>query len=170
VLRTAPSPARKASYALLGGYTLLGAAVTGMAIVMYANSDPDGTLVNVIALTTFTIAIGALTAALSRPLFTHRLRRTIQQNPTANGLWPQVEGHVMPSSRTRTQLWLASGLVTGAAFGTVMLALTGSIWWVVYLPPVGLMAGLIAGSSRTWHEKERRGRSAQQPSRPLGPR
>jgi len=65
----------------------------------------------------------------------------------------------MSSSRTRTQLWLAYGLVTGVASGTVMLASTGSIWWVVYLPPILLMAGLTAGSSRTWHEKERRGRS-----------
>jgi len=83
LLRHAPW-ARKASYALLGGYTLLGAAVTGMAIVMYANSDPDGTLTNVIAFTTFTIAIGALTAALYRPLFTAAAAPHDPPNPTAN--------------------------------------------------------------------------------------
>jgi hypothetical protein len=68
VLRGAPW-ARKASYALLGGYTLLGAAVTGMAVVMYANADPDASLINMAAFGAFTVALGWLTARLYRPLF-----------------------------------------------------------------------------------------------------
>ncbi len=62
--------AHKASYAILGGYTLLGAAVSGMAVVMYVNGDPDASLANVAAFTAFTVAIGWLTARLYRPLFT----------------------------------------------------------------------------------------------------
>jgi len=61
--------ARKASYAILGGYTLLAAAVAGMAIVMYLNGDPDASLVNVAAFTAFAAAMGWLTVRLFRPLF-----------------------------------------------------------------------------------------------------
>ncbi|MBW3605447.1 MAG: hypothetical protein KY460_11180 [Actinobacteria bacterium] len=61
--------ARKASYAIFGGYTLLAAAVAGMAVVMYANGDPDGSLVNVAVFTAFTAAIAWLTVRLYRPLF-----------------------------------------------------------------------------------------------------
>lgn len=67
-MRGAPA-AHRASYAILGGYALLGAAVAGMAIVMYANGDPDGSLANVVAFSTFTAAIGAITVLLYRPLF-----------------------------------------------------------------------------------------------------
>lgn len=59
----------KASYAIVGGYTLLSAAVTGMAIVMYANADPDASLLNVVAFGLFTLAAGWLTVSLYRPLF-----------------------------------------------------------------------------------------------------
>lgn len=62
--------ARKAAYAIFGGYTLLSAAVTGMAIVMYANADPDASLVNVAAFGSFTLAAAWLTARLHRPLLT----------------------------------------------------------------------------------------------------
>src|SRR5690606_27080981 len=41
--------ARTATFAILGGYTLLSAAVWGMAAVMLANDDPDATLANVVA-------------------------------------------------------------------------------------------------------------------------
>jgi hypothetical protein len=61
--------AHKASYAILGGYTLLGAAVAGMAIVMYVEGDPDASLGNVAAFTAFTVAIWWLTARLYRPPF-----------------------------------------------------------------------------------------------------
>lgn len=57
------------AYALLGGYTLLGAAVTGMAVVMAAADDPDGSVANVVAFGGFTVALGWLTARLYRPLF-----------------------------------------------------------------------------------------------------
>lgn len=62
--------ARKASYAILGAYTLLGAAVAGMAVVMYVEGDPDASLGSVAAFTAFTAAIGWLTVRLYRPLFT----------------------------------------------------------------------------------------------------
>jgi hypothetical protein len=62
--------ARKAGYAIFGGYTLLAAAVAGMAVVMYVSADPDASLVNVAAFSGFTVAIGWLTARLYRPLFT----------------------------------------------------------------------------------------------------
>jgi hypothetical protein len=61
--------ARKASYAILGGYTLLAAAVAGMAIVMYVNGDPDASLVNVAVFTAFAAGFGWLTVRLYRPLF-----------------------------------------------------------------------------------------------------
>ena len=77
--------ARKASYAILGGYTLLAAAVAGMAVVMYANADPDGSLVNVAVFTAFTVAVGWLTLRLYRPLF-DAPRATIQDRGPATGV------------------------------------------------------------------------------------
>lgn len=61
--------ARKPALALFGTYALLSAAVAGMAVVMFVNDDPDGTLANVVAFTGFMVAIGALTVSLLRPLF-----------------------------------------------------------------------------------------------------
>lgn len=61
--------ARKPAYALFGTYTLLGAAVAGMAIVMFTNGDPDGSLANVLAFVAFVLAIGGLTIAMLRPMF-----------------------------------------------------------------------------------------------------
>jgi len=77
--------ARKASYAILGGYTLLAAAVAGMAIVMYLNGDPDASLVNVAAFTAFAAAIGWLTVRLYRPLFAVP-QPTIHDPAPASGL------------------------------------------------------------------------------------
>lgn len=68
LLRGSPA-AQRASYAMLGGYSLLAAAVAGMAIVMYDAGDPDGTLLNVAAFSTFALVIGWITVALYRPLF-----------------------------------------------------------------------------------------------------
>lgn len=61
--------ARRAAYAILGGYTLLGAAVAGMAIVMYVNGAPDASLANVAAFSAFAAVFGWITVALYRPLF-----------------------------------------------------------------------------------------------------
>ncbi len=62
--------ARKGAYAIFGGYTLLSASVTGMAIVMSATADPDASLVNVAAFGAFTVAGAWLTTRLYRPLLT----------------------------------------------------------------------------------------------------
>lgn len=78
--------AQRASYAILGGYSLLAAAVAGMAIVMYANGDPDGSVVNVAAFSTFAVVIGGITVALYRPLLrptpASRDQRPARQRPT----------------------------------------------------------------------------------------
>lgn len=81
-LRRGRGWAQKASYALLGGYTLLGAAVAGMAWVMYLNGDPDGSVANVVVFSSFTVALGWLTVRLYRPLF----------DPSANAIGPEA-GH-----------------------------------------------------------------------------
>lgn len=54
--------ARRPATALLSTYTLLSAAVTGMAVVMLANDDPDGSVANVVAFGLFTLVVGGLTA------------------------------------------------------------------------------------------------------------
>ena len=50
--------------------------------------------------------------------------------------------------RTFAELALAYGLITGAALGAVMMALTGSVWWVIFTPSAGLLVGLLAGAWR----------------------
>lgn len=59
--------ARRPAVALLATYTLLSAAVTGMAVVMFANHDPDGTVANVVTFGLFTLLVGSLTARALRP-------------------------------------------------------------------------------------------------------
>jgi hypothetical protein len=61
--------ARTPAYALFGAYTLLAAAVAGMAVVMLVNGDPDGSVVNVVVFAAFLVAIGGLTGRLFAPLF-----------------------------------------------------------------------------------------------------
>lgn len=58
--------ARRPAVALLGAYTLLSAAVTGMAVMMFVNGDPDGTVANVVAFGLFTLLVGGLTARVLR--------------------------------------------------------------------------------------------------------
>lgn len=77
--------ATKVAYALLGGYTLLSAAVTGMAVVMAVNGDPDASLVNVAVFGAFTVGLGWLTVRLVAPLFTA---------DGANGATPRDEGRI----------------------------------------------------------------------------
>src|SRR5262245_16695442 len=61
--------AAKPAYAIIGGYTLLAASVTGMALTMYAHEDPDASPATVAAFVTFTLAFAALSFTLYRPLF-----------------------------------------------------------------------------------------------------
>jgi hypothetical protein len=58
--------ARRPMYALIGAYTMLGAAVSGMAITMYANHDPDASWPVVAGFSVLTLAFAALTFALYR--------------------------------------------------------------------------------------------------------
>jgi NO-binding membrane sensor protein with MHYT domain len=74
--------ARKPMYAILGGYTLIGASVAAMAITMLVSGDPDASLGLTTAFTLFALALALAFAALSvslyRPLFNHdeqRVRR-----------------------------------------------------------------------------------------------
>lgn len=78
--------ARKALYAIVGGYALLGASVAGMAITMYASHDPDASLGMVVAATLAALAIGSLAAVIYQPLFA--LRAT-----------PRAAAHPSPAER-----------------------------------------------------------------------
>ncbi len=60
--------ARRPAVALLGTYTLLSAAVTGMAVVMLANGDPDGTVTNVVVFALFTLLVAGLSARVLWPM------------------------------------------------------------------------------------------------------
>jgi hypothetical protein len=64
--------ARTPMYAIIGAYTLLGAAVTGMGITMYLNDDPDASPVVAAGFAALTLAFAALAFALYRPPFHHR--------------------------------------------------------------------------------------------------
>ena len=68
LLRHRPS-ARKAMYAVMGGYSLIGASVAAMALVMLASEDPDASVVLAVGFCTFAAAFAGLTGALYRPLF-----------------------------------------------------------------------------------------------------
>lgn len=67
-LRRHATWARKPAFALFGAYTLLGTGVAGMAVVMVANDDPDGSITQVLAFVAFVVALGWLTVRLYRPL------------------------------------------------------------------------------------------------------
>jgi hypothetical protein len=60
------------AYAVVGGFTLLAASVTGMALTMYRHGDPDAALPTVAVFAAFTLTFAGLTATLYRPLFTRR--------------------------------------------------------------------------------------------------
>jgi hypothetical protein len=57
------------AYAVIGGFTLLAASVTGMGVTMSLRHDPDASLPTVAAFAVFTLTLAALAAALYRPLF-----------------------------------------------------------------------------------------------------
>jgi hypothetical protein len=61
--------ARRVAYPLLTAYTLLGAAVTAMGVVMNLNADPDASPALTVGFALFTAVFAALAAALYRPLF-----------------------------------------------------------------------------------------------------
>ena len=61
--------ARRAMYVLLTGYTCLAIAVAAMALVMYANADPDASLGLAGGFAVFALAFATLTALLYWPLF-----------------------------------------------------------------------------------------------------
>ena len=54
----------------------------------------------------------------------------------------------MASTPTRAATWPGFGLVAGAGIGVVLMALTGSVMWIVFLGAAGLLLGLAAGSLR----------------------
>jgi hypothetical protein len=56
-------------YAIIGAYTLIGASVTGMAITMQINDDPDASLAAAAGFALLTLAFAALAYALWRPMF-----------------------------------------------------------------------------------------------------
>jgi hypothetical protein len=60
------------AYAVVGGFTLLAASVTGMAVTMYRHGDPDASLPTVAVFALFTLVFAGVTATLYRPLFTRR--------------------------------------------------------------------------------------------------
>jgi len=61
--------ARKPVYAMLGGYTLIGASVAGMAITMAARHDPDASAVTAVGSTLLAVLLAGVTAYVYRPLF-----------------------------------------------------------------------------------------------------
>jgi hypothetical protein len=60
------------AYAVVGGFALLAASVTGMALTMYRHGDPDASLPTVVVFAVFTLTFAGLTATLYRPLFNRR--------------------------------------------------------------------------------------------------
>lgn len=61
--------AERLTFAMIGGYALLATSVSGMAITMQVNGDPDASLANVIVFGAFSLAFAVLAVALYRPLF-----------------------------------------------------------------------------------------------------
>lgn len=61
--------ARRAAYAIVGAYTLIGASVTGMAITMYVNDDPDSSPAFAAGFAVLTLIFAALAVGLYRPIF-----------------------------------------------------------------------------------------------------
>ena len=61
--------ADRLAFAMIGGYAVLATSVTGMAITMQVNGDPDASLANVVVFGAFSFAFAVLAIALYRPLF-----------------------------------------------------------------------------------------------------
>ena len=73
--------AHRAMYAILGGYTLIAAAVAAMALVMLRNGDPDASAGMAAAFVTFAAVLAGLTVALHRPLFARTPRARARPRP-----------------------------------------------------------------------------------------
>lgn len=61
--------ADRLTFAMIGGYAVLATSVTGMAITMQINGDPDASLGNVLVFAVFSLTFALLAVALYRPLF-----------------------------------------------------------------------------------------------------
>ena len=61
--------AHKALYTVVGWFGLVGPAVAGMAIAMYANGDPNASGANVVFMTALGLVFAALAVFLYRALF-----------------------------------------------------------------------------------------------------
>ena len=61
--------ARKAMYAVVAWFALVGAAVAGMTIAMYVNDDPNSSGTGVVAFTLYALVFASFAAYLYRPLF-----------------------------------------------------------------------------------------------------
>jgi hypothetical protein len=72
--------ARRAMYVILTGYTCLAASVAAMAVVMYANADPDASAGLIIGFGFFALAFATLTVLLYRPFFVPSRRLEIAFN------------------------------------------------------------------------------------------
>jgi hypothetical protein len=74
--------ARKPVYAILGAYTLIGASVAGMAIMMGLRHDPDASTATLVGMTSVAAMLAAVTWYVYRPLF-RRVRA--RPGPSASG-------------------------------------------------------------------------------------
>lgn len=61
---------------------------------------------------------------------------------------PRQKDQGMSSTTTHAATWMGYGLIAGGAVGSVLMALTGSVMWIVFPPTAGLLIGLVAGSWR----------------------
>jgi hypothetical protein len=59
--------ARRPMQALVGGYAFLATSVSAMAVVMYANGDPDASLVQAVVASAIALALLALSVSVARP-------------------------------------------------------------------------------------------------------
>jgi hypothetical protein len=74
--------ADRLTFAMIGGYAVLATSVTGMAITMQVNNDPDASLANAVVFAAFSLAFAVLAVALYRPLF----RRAVSSPRDARSL------------------------------------------------------------------------------------
>lgn len=51
----------------------------------------------------------------------------------------------MRRDSSATEVWPGYGLIAGAAIGVLLLALTGWVLWLAFLPAFGLVVGAITG-------------------------
>jgi len=102
-----------------------------MAIVMYANADPDAALGTVVAFALFTLAAAWLTASLHRPLF--RRSTTPRDRADRNlAAWSCARRSALPRARASSEALLANiggGRPTPIMIGLVSLTRRRSTAW-----------------------------------------